>query len=147
MTFLHKLAKRLALIPAALIGTLSLLASCGERAHDYLGPDPSKPNPAGAYIGLSITPHDPHLVEGDSVRLEARAWLASGLSVTAAVNWTAQGGIVSGAGWFRPAGSGAFRVRAVSTTNRYPFDPTDWRKTPSEAARAWSNPGAPIFVR
>jgi len=117
MTFLHKLAKRLALIPAALIGTLSLLASCGERAHDYLGPDPSKPNPAGAYIGLSITPHDPQLVEGDSVRLEARAWLASGLSVTAAVNWTAQGGIVSGAGWFRPAGSGAFRVRAVSTTN------------------------------
>ena len=117
MTFLHKLAKRLALIPAAVVGSISLVASCGERAHDYLGPDPSKPNPSGTYIGLSVTPHDPQLVLGDSVRLEARAWLPSGLSVTASVNWTAQGGIVSGSGWFRPSVTGSFLVRAVSTTN------------------------------
>lgn len=118
MTFLHKLAKRLALIPTALACTISLLASCSEgTAHEYLGPDPTKPNPAGAYIGLSITPHDPQIVQGDSVYFQALGWLPSGLSTPASVTWSAAGGSVTGAGWFRPTSAGSFRVRAVSTTN------------------------------
>ncbi len=117
MTFLHKLAKRLALIPAVLVCTLSLLTSCSEgTAHDYLGPVPTKPNPSDAFIGLSIIPRDPQLVQGDSVRLEARGWLSSGLSTPASVIWSSNGAVTSG-GWFQATGIGSFRVRAVSTAN------------------------------
>jgi len=117
MTFLHKLAKRLAQIPAALVVSF-FLASCSEGTpHEYLGPDPTKPNPAGSYIGLSIVPRDPQLVQGDSVRLEALGWLASGLSAPATVTWSTSGGTITASGWFRSATIGSYRVRAVSTAN------------------------------
>jgi len=118
MTFLHKLAKRLALIPTVSVLAVHLLASCSPgTSQDFLGPDPSKPNPTGSYIGLSVTPHDPQLVQGDSIRLQARAWLSSGLSSLASVSWSAAGGAVSSDGWYRATSPGAFRVRAVSTAN------------------------------
>ena len=118
MTFLHKLAKRLALIPTVALLISQLVASCSQgSSQDYLGPDPSKPNPSGSYIGLSVTPHDPQLVQGDSIRLQARGWLSSGLSSLASVSWSAAGGMVSGDGWYRATSPGAFRVRAVSTAN------------------------------
>src|SRR5262245_28085107 len=116
MTFLHKLAKRLALVyPTGVLVSL-LVASCGEgKTQDFLGPDPHKPNTS--YIGLSVTPHDVQLYQGDSLRFEARGWLSSGESVVAPVSWSATGGTISSSGWFRADGVGAYSVRAVSTSN------------------------------
>jgi hypothetical protein len=116
MTFLHKLAKRLALIPVS--GSVLALSACNAGTpHEYLGPNPNKPSPSANYIGLSISPRDPQMVVGDSVRLDAFGWLASGISTPATVTWTATGGTVSGSGWYKPAATGSFRVRAVSTQN------------------------------
>ena len=116
MTFLHKLARRLASIATVAVFT-QLLASCSPgTSQEYLGPDPHKPNPSVSYIGLSITPNDPQLVQGDSIRLQARGWLPSGQSAAASVTWSATGGVVSSDGWYRATTSGSFRVRAVATT-------------------------------
>jgi|GEM_PF-3576514 len=116
MTFLHKLARRLASIATAAVFT-QLLASCSPgTSQEYLGPDPHKPNPSVSYIGLSVTPNDPQLVQGDSIRLQARGWLPSGQSASASVTWSATGGLVSSDGWYRATTPGSFRVRAVATT-------------------------------
>ena len=115
MTFLHKLAKRLALVPASLAITLSLLSGCTEgTTQDYLGPDPSKPS--SSFIGLSISPHDPQLVQGDSVRLQAVGWLPSGLSAVTPVTWSG-GAPVSADGWFKATGVGTFLVRATANVS------------------------------
>ena len=114
MTYLYKLAKRLALVPAVLF-TGTLLGSCSQgTTQEYLGPDPTKLPPTTNLIGLSINPRDPQLVPGDSVHLEAIGWVSSGSGVPVAVTWSATGGTVSSTGWFRSAALGAFRVRAVS---------------------------------
>ncbi|HEY9519346.1 MAG TPA: hypothetical protein VIQ98_08790 [Gemmatimonadales bacterium] len=113
MTFLHKLAKRLALIGAtpALLG--ALLASCSEgTTSEYLGPDPHQPGSTTTYIGLSIYPNDPQLALGDSIKLQARGWLPSGLSTPAAVTWSGNGATVSSDGWFRATSLGVFRIQA-----------------------------------
>lgn len=115
MTFLHKLAKRLALIGATPALVVSFLGSCTEgTASEYLGPDPHKPSSTSTYIGLSIYPNDPQLVLGDSIKLQARGWLPSGLSTPAAVTWSGNGATVSSDGWFRATSLGVFRVRAAA---------------------------------
>ena len=99
MTFLHKLAKRLALIGATPVVMVSFLASCSEgTTSEYLGPDPHKPGSSTTYIGLSIYPNDPQLALGDSIKLQARGWLSSGLSMPAAVTWSGNGATVSADG-------------------------------------------------
>ena len=111
MTFLHKLAKRLARIPAAAILFL-LAASCGDgAAHDYLGPDT---NTSRNLVSVSVSPRDPLVALGDSVRFEALGWLSNGQSATVQVVWSATGGSISSNGWFRPAALGQFTVRATS---------------------------------
>jgi hypothetical protein len=113
MTFLHKLAKRLARIPA-LSATLFLLSSCGDgQVQDYLGPDP---NPSKNFVSLSIAPRDPQVALGDSIRFAATGWLSSGKSEPIPVSWSASGGSITSTGWFRPDGVGAFEVRAVATS-------------------------------
>src|SRR5687767_1690685 len=120
MTFLHKLARRLASIATAAVFT-QLLASCSPgTSQEYLGPDPHKPNPSVSYIGLSVTPNDPQLVQGDSIRLQARGWLPSGQSASASVTWSATGGLVSSDGWYRattrgPSGFGRLPPRPWPT--------------------------------
>src|SRR5690242_7511189 len=111
MTFLHKLARRLAGVPA--LGLLVFAAaSCGQGdAQDYLGPDPH----ASTLISISITPRDPQIAFGDSVRFEANGWLSSGKSASAQVVWSASGGTISSNGWFHPSTIGSFEVRATST--------------------------------
>ena len=117
MTFLHKLAKRLALIGATPALMVYFLASCSEgTASEYLGPDPNKPGSTTTYIGLSIYPNDPQLALGDSIKLQARGWLSSGLSMPAAVTWSGNGATVSADGWFRATSLGVFRIRASATT-------------------------------
>jgi hypothetical protein len=111
MTFLHKLAKRLAGIPAA-GATLFLLSSCGE-GQDYLGPDP---NPSKNFISLTISPRDPQIALGDSLRFNVTGWLANGKSEPIQVSWSASGGTINSTGWFRPDGVGDFRVRAFATS-------------------------------
>lgn len=131
MTFLHKLAKRLALVyPAgALLSLLS--ASCGQgRTQEFLGPDPHKPGNS-SYIGLSIAPRDVEISRGDSVRFEARGWLSSGESVLAQVTWGATGGTISSNGWFRSDGLGSFQVFAAATSNAGLRDSTHVLVSPS----------------
>ena len=115
MTFLHKLAKRLALIGATPAVMVLFLGSCSEgTASEYLGPDPHQPSTT-AYIGLSIYPHDPQLALGDSIKLQARGWLSSGLSTPATVTWSGNGATLSSDGWFRASSLGVYRVRASAT--------------------------------
>lgn len=117
MTFLHKLAKRLALIGVTPSLMVSLLASCSEgTASEYLGPDPHKPGSSTTYIGLSIYPNDPQLALGDSIKLQARGWLSSGLSMPATVTWSGNGATIGADGWFRATSLGVFRIRASATT-------------------------------
>jgi hypothetical protein len=112
MTFLHKLAKRLARIPA--VAALSFLAaSCSDgSAHDYLGPDP---NGSHNLVSVSVSPRDPLVALGDSVHFEALGWFSTGQSSSVQVSWSASGGSISQNGWFRPAGLGQFTVRATAT--------------------------------
>lgn len=117
MTFLHKLAKRLALTGAAPALMVSFLGSCSEgTASEYLGPAPQPPS-TSTYIGLSIFPNDPQLALGDSIKLQARGWLSSGLSMPAAVSWSGNGATVSSDGWFRATSLGVFRIRAAALTS------------------------------
>src|SRR5437867_6986195 len=113
MSFLHKLAKRLARI-RTITGGLVVLSACRDGTlQDYLGPDPigSTKN----FVSLSITPHVADVLVGDSLRFEATGWLASGKSSPLPVTWSASGGSVSASGWFRPSGTGEVWVRAVAT--------------------------------
>jgi hypothetical protein len=111
MTFLHKLARRLAGIPAGAFA-LSFLSSCNEgTVQDYLGPDPHTAN----LVSISISPRDPQVAVGDSLRFEASGWLNTGKSASVQVTWSATGGTISSTGWFRPDGIGDYRVRAVAT--------------------------------
>lgn len=117
MTFLHKLAKRLALTGATPALMVSFLGSCSEgTASEYLGPAPQPPS-TSTYIGLSIFPNDPQLALGDSIKLQARGWLSSGLSMPAAVSWSGNGATVSSDGWFRATSLGVFRIRAAALTS------------------------------
>ena len=116
MTFLHKLAKRLALVPTTIVAALSFLAACSPgTTQEYLGPDPGKLSPTNTLIGLSISPRDPELTPGDSVHLSALGWVSSGASVPVSVTWSASGGTISSTGWFRSSSLGSYRVRAVTS--------------------------------
>ena len=111
MTFLHKLAKRLAIAPAAPV-LFFLAASCGEAsAHDYLGPDA---NGSHNLVSVSVSPREPLVALGDSVHFEALGWFSNGQSTTIQVAWSATGGAITSNGWFRPASIGQFTVRAAS---------------------------------
>ena len=119
MTFLHKLAKRLARFKLLELSAL-LLAACSQGSvQDYLGPDP---NPSKTLVNLSIAPRDPQVAVGDSVRLEATGWFSNGKSEPVAVTWSANGGVVSATGWFRPDGVGEYRVRAIATSKSSVMD-------------------------
>jgi hypothetical protein len=110
MTFLHKLARRLAGIPTGVLA-LFLLASCQDGlVQDYLGPDPHTSN----LVSVSISPRDPQIAVGDSLRFEATGWLSTGKSAPVQVSWSASGGTITSNGWFRPAGVGEYRVRIVA---------------------------------
>src|SRR5215467_6979858 len=107
MTFLHKLARRLAGVPATGL-LVFVLASCGQGdAQDYLGPDPH----ASTLISITISPRDPQVAFGESLRFEANGWLSSGKSEPAKVAWSATGGSIGSDGWFHPSGIGSFEVR------------------------------------
>lgn len=115
MTFLHKLAKRLATVPTIIVTAMSFLPACSPgTTQEYLGPDPGKLPPSTTLIGLSISPRDPEMAPGDSVRLSALGWVSSGSSVPAVVTWSASGGTISGTGWFKSSSLGSYRVRAVT---------------------------------
>lgn len=109
MTYLHKLAKRLARFRAFTTFAV-LVAACSDgTVQDYLGPEP---NPTKTLVGLSISPRDPQVAVGDSMRFEAMGWFSDGKSSPVPVAWSASGGSISSNGWFRPASVGDFRVRA-----------------------------------
>jgi hypothetical protein len=109
MTYLHKLARRLARIPAA-AGCIIFLLSCTQgEPQDYLGPDPSE-----KLISINVAPRDPQVPVGDSVRLSATGWYSTGRSAPVSATWYAEDGTVSPAGWFRPSRVGEFVVRALA---------------------------------
>jgi hypothetical protein len=115
MTYLHKLANRLARIRAMWAPGLLAIASCKQATvQDYLGPDPSHSSSSQQFTALRISPRDAIIAQGDSVQLIAFGYLPSGNTALAAVNWAAAGGTVSTKGWFRGEAAGAYVVRAVA---------------------------------
>src|SRR5258706_2176785 len=105
MTFLHKLPRRLAGVPAGAVLVLAA-ASCGQGdAQDYLGPDPH----ASSLISITISPRDPQVAFGDSLRFEANGWLSSGKSTSAQVIWSSSGGTIASNGWVHPSGIGSYQ--------------------------------------
>jgi hypothetical protein len=64
-------------------------------------------------IAIRVVPDSIELYEGEGIQLRLEAERANGQRAESpAVEWTASGGAVNGAGWFEPAGTGQYVVTA-----------------------------------
>src|ERR1051325_8482530 len=122
MTFLHKLAHRLAscCMPVVTLGLV--LAGCekgGQR--DFLAPSLSTTSTTSSttstYSGkLSVNPRHGQVGVGGKILLVGWSYLTSGDSTKAKVTWsTSAGATISTQGSFRSTKKGTYKVRAVQS--------------------------------
>ena len=124
MTFLHRLAKRIAGLRVSLAPLTLLLVACGlGDATDYLAPSARK-NPVAPSFStvsgsapLSISPRGVQLPVKDTLRLAAWNHLAGADSTLASVQWSVPSGAqISSSGLFKGTNVGTYRVTAKSRT-------------------------------
>src|ERR1041385_4533745 len=122
MTFLHKLAHRLASGCFA-VGALALvLAGCEkEGQRDFLAPSFSTTSTTSSatstYAGkLSINPRKGQVGVGAKLLAVGWSYLSNGDSTKAKVTWsTSAGSTISGDGWFRSTKKGSYKIRGVQS--------------------------------
>ena len=118
MTYLFKLARRLA-FAHPITWTILLVMACSEPApREFLGPDPKTPSPAPTSPVSLVVSQPTEMLPYDQT-LPFRAWgrTAAGDSVGVAVSWTATGGQILSDGTYRGTTPGTHTVRAYSVVN------------------------------
>ena len=115
MTFLHKLARRLAGIHAPFL-VLLLTSSCspGEE-RDFLSPNPG--NTPSPLVSIAISPRVGSLRSGEPIKFTAAGRAANGSPMSPEVVWNATGGSISQDGTFQADAVGLYSV-AVQVRNR-----------------------------
>jgi hypothetical protein len=114
MTFLHRLAQRIARlrIPVAAFALGIAACSQGERA-DFLSPVPNKPgtNPSTNTIqSVRIEPRSAAVQAGSEFRFTATALSTNNTTVPTAFDWIAESGTISSDGRYVGLVPGPFRV-------------------------------------
>ncbi|HEV8355728.1 MAG TPA: hypothetical protein VGQ17_03075, partial [Gemmatimonadales bacterium] len=127
MTFLHKLAHRLASCHVAVFALAFVLAGCGrDEQRDFLAPSSSTPSTApsfsttsttSSYAGkLSINPRQGQVGRDVKLLLVGWSYLSSGDSTKPKVSWsTSSGSTISSGGLFRSTKTGIYMVKAVQS--------------------------------
>jgi len=106
MTYLHKLAKRLAFcFPIA-----SALACSKPEEKGFLSPTPGNQN--NQIVSIEVKPKLGTVRPGEALRFSATARTVSGSSVAADIDWSATGGTIGSDGTFIADALGRFGVRA-----------------------------------
>lgn len=108
MTFLHRLAHRIARLKALVLALTSVALACsqGEQA-DFLSPVPNQPNNLHS---VQISPRIAAIQAGSEFRFTATALSRSGAVVPASFDWSAESGTISSDGRFVGVVPGPFRV-------------------------------------
>lgn len=116
MTYLFKLARRLAFarsLPVLLLGTLA----CSEAVpREFLSPDPGGP-PTAPTMTLVIAPGTPALPYDQITVFRAWGRRPNGDSLEVAVNWSATGGQIQSDGTYRGTQPGTHTVTAYAVGN------------------------------
>ena len=111
MTFLHKLARRLAAAKVvAICFSLVILACTKGEDRDFLSPTPNTP-PILAAIRLS--PSVGTIRPGETIQFSATGVSNKGATVPVEVDWSASGGVITPDGVFVADRNGEYRVAAL----------------------------------
>lgn len=114
MTYLFKLARRLAFAHPALVVS-TLLLGCAEAApREFLGPDPNPSVPTTGPVSLHIAPNAGVLPFEQSVQFVAWGRTSGGDSVAVAVNWSATAGRIGDDGLYRGTTPGNHVIQAYA---------------------------------
>ena len=113
MTYLHKLARRLATVRiGVLCATAAVACSKGEQ-RDFLSPNPGSP---AELVSINISPRVGSVRPGETIRFSASGTSHRGQTMAATVQWSASGGTITPDGVFTSDRFGQFKVVARATS-------------------------------
>jgi hypothetical protein len=113
MTYLHKLAKRLARTRDLFVAAplLVVLACRPAEEREFLSPNPGNPN-SSHVASLAVSPRAASLEPGQTLQFTATALGQNGKPVAAEVEWLASGGSIDANGHFTARERGRITVQA-----------------------------------
>lgn len=115
MTYLFKLARRLAFARTAAVAVL--IAACSQSApRDFLGPEPGTPSASNTPVSLQIASHPGAVAHDGYLRFAAWGRNAAGDSIAVHVTWAASAGEIQPDGTFRATSPGQQTITAFATS-------------------------------